>query len=224
MKPRRSNRIQTPIISYKTLRQILGILGLAMPLLVWAGSQLAGPTDLKGSISAYWFTNSRDIFVGILVTYAIFLIAYRGYEKLDMHITNAAGVLALFIALFPALAEGTSSSPWLFARLDSTVTSMIHYISAALFFVTLSVISFFLFTRTDKKKKTRQKVQRNVIFRTCGIVIFLSIALIGVYMALPDSTKTALVPWHPVFWLETLALQAFGISWLLKGETFLRDH
>ena len=28
---------------------------------------------------------------------------------------------------------------------------------------------------------------------------------------------------HPVFWLEALAVIAFGVSWLVKGETVLRD-
>jgi hypothetical protein len=29
---------------------------------------------------------------------------------------------------------------------------------------------------------------------------------------------------HPVLWLEWIALFAFGISWLVKGEFALRDH
>lgn len=224
MKKHPGTKTPVQLISYRTLRQMLGILGIAMPILVWAGSQLAGPTELKGSISAYWFTNSRDIFVGILVAYAVFLISYRAYARIDNQITNGAGVLALIIAFFPALAEGDSASPWLFALLDSASTSMIHYISAATFFVALSVISFFLFTRSGSKKPSRRKLQRNVVYRACGLVIFLSIACIGIFMALPDETRLALAPWHPVFMLESLALTAFGISWLLKGETFLRDQ
>jgi hypothetical protein len=27
-----------------------------------------------------------------------------------------------------------------------------------------------------------------------------------------------------VFWLETLMLEAFGVSWLIKGETLFRDR
>lgn len=36
-------------------------------------------------------------------------------------------------------------------------------------------------------------------------------------------TRVQLALWHPVFWLETLALEAFGFSWLVKGETLWRD-
>lgn len=28
---------------------------------------------------------------------------------------------------------------------------------------------------------------------------------------------------NPVFWLETIALFSFGISWIVKGESFLKD-
>jgi hypothetical protein len=31
-------------------------------------------------------------------------------------------------------------------------------------------------------------------------------------------------PLNPVFWLESLAVEAFGVSWLTKGETILKDE
>jgi hypothetical protein len=30
--------------------------------------------------------------------------------------------------------------------------------------------------------------------------------------------------YHPVFWLEALAIFAFGTSWSTKGEAILRDE
>jgi hypothetical protein len=29
---------------------------------------------------------------------------------------------------------------------------------------------------------------------------------------------------HPLLWLESIAIAAFGISWLIKGETLLKDN
>jgi hypothetical protein len=29
---------------------------------------------------------------------------------------------------------------------------------------------------------------------------------------------------RPVFWLESLAIVAFGVSWLTKGQAILRDR
>jgi hypothetical protein len=50
------------------------------------------------------------------------------------------------------------------------------------------------------------------------------IALIGVIKVFPDLADR-LDPYKPVFWLEAGAVVSFGISWLVKGETFsfIRD-
>jgi len=37
------------------------------------------------------------------------------------------------------------------------------------------------------------------------------------------SLKDHLEKYKPVFWLEWLALIAFGISWLVKGKAFATD-
>jgi hypothetical protein len=51
--------------------------------------------------------------------------------------------------------------------------------------------------------------------------MLLCIALIGFYfMALQGTALSAL---RPVFWLESLALWAFGVSWFIKGETLFKD-
>jgi len=30
--------------------------------------------------------------------------------------------------------------------------------------------------------------------------------------------------YNPLFWLETLAILAFGVSWIVKGEAILKDE
>jgi hypothetical protein len=42
-------------------------------------------------------------------------------------------------------------------------------------------------------------------------------------VALP-AVKTVVERLTPVFWLESLAVVAFGVSWLTKGETILKDQ
>lgn len=50
------------------------------------------------------------------------------------------------------------------------------------------------------------------------------IALIGVLKIAP-TLAARLDSYKPVFWLEAGAVVSFGISWLVKGETFsfIRD-
>ena len=49
-----------------------------------------------------------------------------------------------------------------------------------------------------------------------------SILLIAVYSWFFDGNNS-LDEIKPVFWLESIALWAFGISWFIKGETLVKD-
>jgi hypothetical protein len=108
------------------------------------------------------------------------------------------------------------------------LTGHIHLTFAALFFLTLIFFSLYLFTKTSKDKKghpvTPKKRQRNVIYIVCGVTMAVCILLIGIYQFLPESAKSPLRPFDPIFWLETIAIIAFGVSWLVKGETILKDQ
>jgi hypothetical protein len=90
------------LISFMTLRKAVGSLGIALPFVVWGGSFLFGNCDgIKPTISDYYYTNMREIFVGILCAISLFLFTYKGYSKLDNWSANVAAIFALGIALFP---------------------------------------------------------------------------------------------------------------------------
>jgi hypothetical protein len=44
----------------------------------------------------------------------------------------------------------------------------------------------------------------------------LAIVLMGISSV--SSVGDRFEQWHPTFWLETAAVEAFGFSWLVKGE------
>ncbi len=81
-------------------------------------------------------------------------------------------------------------------------------------------LSFFLLKAKDKKRRKRKI--RNKIYRTCGVIIMVAIILIGLYKS--SNGEMGWSRYKPVFWLEWVALLAFGISWLVKGEIVLKDH
>jgi hypothetical protein len=197
----------TELVSYRTLRRVVGVLGVGLPvvLALW-GFFLTHPASLLPSISDYYALRTRDAFVGVLFTIAWFLFTYRGFDWRDNLAGNLACVFALGVALFPN--SGT------------TLEQAVHFTSATLLFLDLACFALFLFTRTAGAP-TREKVLRNRVYRVCGVSMLVCIVLIAAAKLL--LTQHVLDQYSIVFWLETLALWAFGTSWFVKGETVLRD-
>ena len=197
-------------VSYLTLRRVVGILGILLPVLLAVGYFVLGSSmELQDSISDYYGTEMRSVFVGVVFVIGWFLFSYRGYERKD----DIAGDLACLFALGVALLPTTS---------DSKAIRAVHFLSAAGLFLVLSYFSLFLFTQTEKDvSPTSEKETRNRIYVVCGVIMLACIASIALYYALLQNTSVAAI--KPAFWLESLALWAFGWSWFVKGETLWRD-
>lgn len=206
------------VLSYLSLRKTIGLLGICLPFVLAIGLFALYRKGLQGSISGYYHTEMRDVFVGILCAIGVFLFSYRGYERKDRIAGNLASAFAIGTALFP-----TTPSLMNPTQADK-VKGVIHYISAALLFLTLAYFSLRLFTKTDPKRvPTPQKINRNRVYLVCGYTIVAAIALIAICKILPDDIERRLGELKPVFWLESIAVVAFGISWLTKGEAILKD-
>ena len=210
-----------------TLRRAIGILGMALPLIVAVGAVILGNcTSIQHSISLYYNTIMRNAFVGILSATALFMFAYRGYDYRDRIAGIAAFVFALGIAFFPATSQMVKDCGTMCLHVNyHDWIRTVHLISAVLYFLTLAYISLFLFTLTDPKLVfTEQKRKRNKVYRICGYTILGSLLLIIIYMFLIFPEYPQFDRYHPIFWLESIALWAFGISWLIKGELAWTDH
>jgi hypothetical protein len=213
------------VISYLNLRKAIGIIGVALPFVLAFGqillhalkiqSSLHTPV-IENSISSYYYTDMRNIFVGSMCAIGVFLMSYRGYDWRDAIAGRFAFVCAIGVALFP-------TSPLPVATADQKLIGGVHLTFAALLFLTLAYFSLMLFTETDPNKTpTRQKLKRNVVYRVSGYIMLACIALIAV-AALPP-IKAMVERFEPRFWLESIAIVAFGISWLTKGEAILKDQ
>lgn len=210
--------------SYRRLRRIVGILGVMLPFVLAVGFFISGGSELKKSISAYYHSDMRDIFVGVVFTIGWFLFTYKGYEKRDDVAGHLAGIFALGVALFP-----TSS-----CTSTSDLVSLLHLTSAFFLFVVLIYFSIFLFPKTEKGGNLFQypkirlsdglnegKLRRNRIYLGCGLMMGLCLVLILVYKSFFE--RTWLSEYEPVFWLESFLFVAFGFSWFVKGNTLFRD-
>ena len=218
----KTHKQEPELISYMTLRKAVGWLGVSLPAAMILGNLLfARCAYLQDSVSHYYFTITGSLFVGIVCSVGLFLITYKGYPRsIDNIVTSCGGIMAFLIALLPT--NNDSAEPCVFIHWpDSSLRWWIHYISAAAFFIILAGTSLFLFTRSEGIK-TPEKIIRNKIYRTCGVVMLLAIALVPLLKVL-ERWQIPL-PSKPVFWLEWVALLAFGLSWLVKGELILKDR
>jgi hypothetical protein len=105
--------------------------------------------------------------------------------------------------------------------IDDNISEYIHLTFGALFFLSLSYNSMFLFTRRHPGVMGREKRRRNMIYRLCGIVMILAIVFITIYTLFLRDTYIS--KFCPVLIFESIALFAFGISWLVKGHTLFKD-
>lgn len=204
------------VVSYFTLRAIIGAIGMLLPFVLWLGALVFFGTRIQSSVSSYYHTGMREVFTGVLWATGVFLFAYNCYGLLDKIAGKLACLFAIGVTLFPTAPDG-ATDPVVLLKSD------IHLTFAALFFLTLAFFSLVLFTKTSKKNPTPQKRARNIIYYVCGSLMLLCIAIMAVFAFLPDALTAPYDHLHPIFWLEALAIFAFGVSWFVKGEMILKD-
>ncbi len=215
-----------------SLRKLVGILGMLLPVLLWIWLEVASHfTGVLPSISHYFYTRASSIFIIVVSLMAIFLLVYKGEDAIDFILSSLAGIFALCVLLFPtdnlANQAGDPYFPYAVTSLSASNTRVVfHYISAAIFLGSLAAMSFFLFTLSDKSVATRgaRKKWRNRIYRMCAGAM-----TIGLIIILLRGVGWNLIPadyydsHQMTFWMEVLAVEAFGFSWLVKGGTMMKD-
>lgn len=201
-------------LSHRTHRRLIGVLGALLPVLIYV---IAGirPTeglprwDLLTSVSAYYYTGSVAIFVGVLFALSLFLLSYPGYTEVntDRLVGGLGGAAALGVGLFPTKApeglfEPSWWSPWM---------GTVHNVSAVILFGAFILFSLWLFRKSNVPKRGDRpfdKRMRDDVCLACGLVMIVSVLWA---MAASMAGKS-------IFWPEAIAILAFAISWLAKGE------
>ena len=206
--------------SYLTIRKLIGTLGILLPILVYVGHG-----ELLSSISHYYYTKSAVFFIAILTCFGLFLISYKGYEKAENEwlsddiITRIGGFCALLVVLLPTtcfeddcgqLSDIDLSNGYLFGHANKFV-GIIHLVSAGIFLIAMGWMSINRFTKGSHKLK-------NKFYKFCGYTVWASIGILIVLFALDALLDNFSLPTYSVYIFETIAVTAFGSSWLVKGK------
>lgn len=222
------------VLSYLAVRRALGLLGLALPIMLYVSARPLG-RPMQPSISEFYHTAMGDVLVGCLTATGVFLLSYLGYPRQsgetlsDRWVARAAGLGVLGVALFPVVPPGFAECTPGAAFVAGPVQGFtghwcaypaLHALSAATFFVAMMLFCFFLFPRGDRKPdgSIDWSTPRNRLYLACGIALAVSILSLAAMMLAGDETQAALNARNVVFWGETLGVFAFGISWLAKGR------
>jgi len=207
--------------SYYRVRQTLGGLGFAFPVLL-LGAGLISEGRIMPSMSDYYHTLQRDIFVGCLFAIGMFLVSYKGHNRgpgeavSDDLVATIAGAAAICIALFPSEAAEAGADPVTFSQVIGMKTAVAaHYLSAQVFLYSLAWMCLWKFAKTEKAGRRR-------IYRACGFLIVAMgvIASIAAWQKVrgSDAAKAFVLDRSVVFWAEAVGVWAFGVSWLVKGR------
>ncbi len=209
-----SRKPNDQIISYYTLRILIGATGILLPFLVVLGKWISNGTPaLEFSISDYYDNGAGgDILVGVLFVLGFFLLSYKGPERIDNRAADVGCVAALGVALFPTTYCGDC---WV---------HYLHFVFALTLFSVFIFFSLVLFRKTDPKKQmSPEKKSRNMIYLVCGIIMI--VCILAIAFSLLVLKQTISEKYSLVYWFESIALASFGFSWITKSETlFLKDH
>ncbi|TDO29453.1 hypothetical protein [Sediminibacterium goheungense] len=226
----------------KTLRLIVGILGMLLPFLLYFSVAIYSDYySVMPSISHYYFTRGSFFLHLVVIIFSLILIIYKGYDQADFWLSSTAGFAGLLLLFFPTdniedylcgkdyLLDLKNRPPDLvITQMKNSSTANIHLISAAIFFLSLAIMSIFFFTRVRPRASketvylTRGRVIQNRIYYVCGFFIITPLVI----MILAGTTSLIDPVYyetnHFTFWLECIALIAFAFSWFTKSNTIIK--
>jgi len=209
-------------------RAIVGTIGILLPLIFIVGETffLRGGVHVRGSLSAYYHTSMRDIFVAGLCVTGFFLATYLSGEAktLDFRLSLVAGLAVLGVVFFPTMRPhllpgvprcGTTPMPEgcspIQQQLGERLVAGIHFSFAAVFILSLAWICF-VFAKREKEQ--RHDARMATIVRSCGWVILGAVA----WAIVGGLLKITIWELTPLYLGEVISVWAFGAAWLLKAR------
>jgi drug/metabolite transporter superfamily protein YnfA len=198
-------------------RTAIGVLGVALPPIL-IGVWFLLVSKVESSISAYYYTDMRDWFVGTLWVIGVFLFFYRyrplqpGQARSRLHsvqtgaadswLGKAAGLSAVVVALLPTAPPPESKD------VPPTIGTL-HGAAAAILFLCLALFPLVLFSQS----RTRGRV-----YRAYGWAMIALLLVTVAYAFAPADFKASIAALRPILVLETLLIVVFGVSWFDKGR------
>jgi hypothetical protein len=208
--------------SYLLLRIVIGVLGIALPIIVWLGSALlpGGHWALRGSLSSYYYSAMREEFTCSLWVTGFFLITYKAFDRSIENVLSAvAGAAAVLVAFFPT-GRPSKSLPLtsLQQGLGETAVKAVHFTSAGIFIVLLAAISYMFGSSEGRRAQSGRfsptfwrRLHHGCAYAIGVAVLFFVVHKLGVPFG-------GVIDRHALWLTEVVSVAAFATSWLCKGS------
>jgi hypothetical protein len=190
------------VFDYKRTRLLIGIIAFTLPFAVTIISWKP-----LTSISTSYYTDARDVLVGMLFIVGAFLFAYNGYTIWQSRASKIGSLAAILIALFPTNCD----------TCPLTFISIVHYCSATTLFSILTYFCFGPFRKKAKAKNTTKAGRRIKIYVICGVIMIVCMLTMFISNFLPKLEVETL---RIFYWAEAVALVAFGTAWMTASKVF----
>lgn len=219
--------------SYLILRVIVGGIGCLMPLVVIFGDKwVETPHPTHGSLSAYYHTGMRDVFVASLCVIGVVLIVYKVTEKKKKRWENwysiVAGICSIGIANFPTGNGDAPNTPFQ-NKIHEHTSQVFHYVFTGSFIASAILLSacFALVERERKSDKPEggaslrsgDRLSRKFWIRfhwSLTVLMALGVGYMGLSKWPPTSDVVGGDRWSLLI-TELICFYSFSISWLAKG-------
>lgn len=188
--------------TYYNLRLGMVVLALALPVLLWLGALIRANLPLQGSMSAYYYSVMRDVFVGVLFAIGACLFLYEGFSKAEGRALNVAGILAVAIALFPTESQCEPKC--------KAITA--HAVFALAFFLCIAYVCWFRASDTLSLIRDGAVARKYWITYRLFAVGMVTSPLVAVLL-----TRNAPQEGNPrLFIAEACAVYMFALYWYVK--------
>jgi hypothetical protein len=188
------------------LRGGMAVIAFALPVVLLVGGHWASSGAQPTSISGYYHTAMRNVFVGALITLGVFLLLYRAFNRLENWLLNIAGLAVICVALLPCGPDQGATD----TAARTFTAAQAHGICAMVAFGCLAAVAIFLGRDTVSllpDQPTRRRYTRVYVALGIAMIVLPAAALLLAHWS---------VSW--LFWVESAALWVFATYWTVKTE------
>lgn len=202
----------TPIpgrdLALKTYRYLrMGMVGLVLALALAILLERLQVDCWQTSISSYYYTPARAIFVGSLIAIGVSLLVIKGSTRREDVLFNIAGILAPVVGVVPTSSVGECWSlepmplptdeqgnlaPWVIANIDNNIQALL--LAGIIGMVAVGLIAALVY---DKPLSAARSAPRD---RQIGLAVTMAVLLIG---------------WALHRWWDAFPTQAHGFAAVL---------